>query len=247
MPSVTPPVTSGGPKPRLRLSRPPSEPHALVLLLHGGAENSLLRASPWQVAALRMLPLSWRIARRGRAQGVVVGRVGYRYRGWNAPHEHPVVDARWALDEARRRLGESLPVVLVGHSMGGRTAVHVADDRDVRAVVALAPWLPRDEPVEALAGRSLMIVHGERDRTTNPKLSYRFAAHTRPDTTVCCIALPRSGHAMLRRARTWHRLASAYALAAVTNEPLPADVAKACARGAAGTIPVTWPAVAAPT
>ena len=35
-----------------------------------------------------------------------------------------------------------MPVVLLGHSMGGRTAVAVADDPSVVGVVALAPWLP---------------------------------------------------------------------------------------------------------
>jgi dienelactone hydrolase len=58
-------------------------------------------------------------------------------------------------------------VALVGHSMGGRTACRVADHPSVRGVVALAPWLPPGEPVDALAGRQLYAAHGRRDRITS--------------------------------------------------------------------------------
>ncbi|MGR4852480.1 alpha/beta fold hydrolase [Streptomyces sp. LARHCF252] len=50
-------------------------------------------------------------------------------------------DARRALGELARRAGD-VPVVLVGHSMGGRAALRAADAPQVRAVPALAPWCP---------------------------------------------------------------------------------------------------------
>ena len=48
-----------------------------------------------------------------------VGQVRYRYRGWNGVDADPVADVRQALDELADLVGE-VPVVLVGHSMGGR-------------------------------------------------------------------------------------------------------------------------------
>ena len=39
-----------------------------------------------------------------------------------------------------------MPVYLLGHSMGGLTALCVADDPQVEAVVALAPWLNARDP-----------------------------------------------------------------------------------------------------
>lgn len=228
---------SSDPQPSLQLHRPPGEVRALVLILHGGAEHSMMSAHRWRLAALRMLPFVVRLRREGAAYGVAVGRVGYRYRGWNPPHQHPVVDARWALEEARRRLGVEVPIGLVGHSMGGRIAVRVADDRDVRTVVALAPWLPRDEPVAPVTGRDVLIVHGNVDRTTSPKLSYRFAVQAREVAArVCCLELTGTGHAMLRRAGAWHRLATGFTLASLVGAPMPPEVADACA---AGTVPVS--------
>jgi alpha-beta hydrolase superfamily lysophospholipase len=85
--------------------------------------------------------------------------------GWNRDGADKIADARWALDGIREELGEA-PVVLVGHSMGGRTACHVADDRSVMGVIALAPWLTPGDPVEPLADKELHAAHGRRDRIT---------------------------------------------------------------------------------
>jgi alpha-beta hydrolase superfamily lysophospholipase len=60
---------------------------------------------------------------------------------WNGDGADKVAEARWALHRTEVELGD-VPVVLVGHSMGGRTACRSADDALVRGVVALAPWLP---------------------------------------------------------------------------------------------------------
>jgi dienelactone hydrolase len=124
----------------------------------------------------------------------------------------PVHDARWALEEVRRRHGD-VPVVLLGHSMGGRTAMRVAGDASVRAAVGLAPWLPDGEPVDQLAGRQVLIVHGVRDRVTSAAASRRFADRARDVAAdLRYVLLERETHAMLLRARTWHRLATSYVL-----------------------------------
>ncbi len=151
---------------------------SIVLILHGGQATSIKTAGRGRGPYLRMIPFAAALHRRGRAQGLSVRLLLYRYRGWNEPELHPLADARWALDH----LGEqrpAVPVALLGHSMGGRTALRVADHPAVVAVCALAPWTPEDEPVHQVTGRSVLIAHGDRDRVTDPRLSYRFAVRAR--------------------------------------------------------------------
>ena len=134
----------------------------------------------------------------------------YRYRGWNEPELHPVQDARWALAQLRDH-HPRVPVVLLGHSMGGRVALRVADDPAVVAVCALAPWTRESEPVRQLAGRSVLIAHGDRERMTDPWLSYQFAVRAKAVTErVCRFEVLGDGHAMLRRARDWSTLVSRF-------------------------------------
>ena len=159
-----------------------------------------------------MRPFAAALHRHGARQGIEVWTLRYEIRGWNGEQMSPVADARWALDEIRRRHG-GLPVALVGHSMGGRTAMRVADDPSVVGVAALAPWLPDGEPVDAIAGRRALIVHGSWDRVTSPSASRRFADRARArGAAVDYVALPGETHAMLLRARRWHRLTTAFVL-----------------------------------
>jgi len=147
------------------------------------------------------------IRRRVPGEGIVVCRLRFGLRGWNG-HGAPVADAQWALGELRERFG-SVPVVLVGHSMGGRTAVQVAGSPNVVGVVALAAWLPPDDPVGQLAGRGLVLVHGTKDTWVPAAQSSAFAERARPVAAhVRLTLLDGTGHGMLGHARTWHRLAS---------------------------------------
>ncbi|MDX3193615.1 alpha/beta fold hydrolase [Streptomyces sp. MN03-5084-2B] len=185
---------------------------AVVLVLHGGAEHGTGSVQPWKLAYLRMVPIARALHRAGRKGGVEVRLLRNRRYGWNAPAEDPVEDARWALGRIRAD-HPGLPVVLVGHSMGARVALRVADDPAVRGVCALAPWTPRGEPVEAVAGRSVLIVHGTRDRMTSPAESHAFAERaTGVAARVARFELANEGHAMLRRARVWTRLTVAFTL-----------------------------------
>jgi dienelactone hydrolase len=165
-----------------------------------------------------MRPFARALQRRGRRRGVAVWQLRYRYRGWNGDEMSPVPDARWALDEVRRCHGD-VPVVLIGHSMGGRTAQRVADDASVRGVAALAPWLFDTEPTEQLAGRAVRIAHGDGDKVTSARASRRYADRAARYTDVRYVTVRRDMHAMLVRARTWHRLATTFALGVLDGQP----------------------------
>jgi dienelactone hydrolase len=116
------------------------------------------------------------------------------------------------LDELTRRY-PGVPVALLGHSMGGRTALYVAGHDQVRAVVALAPWIEDADPVQQLAGRRLLIAHGERDRVTAPRASVAYARRAAEVAEAASfVDVSDEHHAMIRRARLWHDLATGFVL-----------------------------------
>lgn len=186
------------------------DPAGVVLMLHGGQANSHDPVGDSSTSWKRSHWMQRQIAGRAHAQDVNLWLLRYQRRGWNAgsgPTPSPVPDARSALDEVRREYGD-VPVVLLGHSMGARTAVAVADDPSVTGVVALAPWLPADEPVRPLAGKHLFAAHGRSDKITSFRATEAFVR--RADGVAASAELldmGRVGHYMLRRHRSWNRLA----------------------------------------
>ncbi|HET6502235.1 MAG TPA: alpha/beta fold hydrolase [Amycolatopsis sp.] len=195
---------------------------AVVLVLHGGAEAGLSEVRPWGLAYLRMLPVARALHRACGRHGVEVRLVRNRVRGWNEPELHPVVDARWALEEIRATR-PGVPVFVVGHSMGGRVALRVADDPAVTAVCALAPWTPDGEPVEGVRGRDVVIAHGVHDRITKPAESFAYAVQARRSAArIVRYEVLAEGHAMVRRPGVWNRLICAFTLDAAGVAALPA-------------------------
>lgn len=183
---------------------------AVVLVLHGGAEHGQRPVRPWRLAYLRMVPLV-RAAHRAGA-GMEVRLLRNRVRGWNEPARDPVADARLALDAIRQRHPDT-PVLLIGHSMGGRVALRVADDPQVTAVCALAPWTPKAEPVEPVSGRVVVLAHGERDRITSRGHSHAYAERAvEVATRLVRFEVAREQHAMLRRPGLWSSMVRAFAL-----------------------------------
>ncbi|RKT56303.1 alpha/beta hydrolase [Saccharothrix australiensis] len=222
-------------EPAIDVLAPAGPVRAVVLLLHGGSTEHYGRVHRLAPPYLRMVPFGLAVRRRG--DGVAAWLLRHRYRGWNAPHLHPVVDARRALARIRRE-HPGVPVVLVGHSMGGRTALRVADEAGVVAVCALAPWVEDDEPYRHLAGRSVLIAHGDRDRDTDPDGSRRYALLAGGvSDRVARFSVRGGGHTMLHRARDWTRLVTDFVagelgdgpvapyLAAAMREPASRDMA----------------------
>ncbi len=198
--------------PAVRTWRVRGQAKAVVLVLHGGAEHSHARVARWRLAYQRMVPLAKDVHRAGREHGVEVRLLRNRIYGWNDDGAGALADARWALNRIRED-HPGLPVVLVGHSMGGRVALRVADDPAVVGVCALAPWTPPGEPVDAIEGRAVLIAHGTKDRMTDPVASHAFAERAERLTSRSVrFEVGGEGHAMLRRSRVWTRLIRAFTL-----------------------------------
>lgn len=187
------------------------ETRAVVLLLHGGKEHSQVASEPFNLSSRRMRPFARAIHRTGAKHGVAVWLLLYRVKGWNGEEMSPVPDARWALDEVRRRHGD-VPVVLVGHSMGGRTGVRVLDDPNVVGMVALAPWLP-NEAGELATERSVLIAQGTSDHVVSLTETSAWAERAQPFAkALTLVRVSGAGHFLLRRISLWTDLVAGYSL-----------------------------------
>jgi dienelactone hydrolase len=219
--------SAGGTTTHLALRHVPPAPQAAVLLLHGGRADALTPPPRLNLPSLRMRPFATAILRATRPRPVLVAEVRYRHRGWNGPRGDAARDARHALRELRSLAGP-LPVVLVGHSMGGRAALCAADEPQVQGVVALAPWCPPGEPVTHLAGRTVVVLHDEHDRVTQAGASWEFVRRARgAGARAGGITMAQGGHAMLRAAPAWHRLAAAATAAILGYSAPPAEFCRA--------------------
>lgn len=206
MPAVETSVT----QPSLSRSDAP-EPRAVILMLHGGKDRSQQVVDDRSASWRRCRSMQRTISPGAHAAGVSTWLLRYRRRGWNGG-QGPVEDARWALSEVRRELGD-LPVVLLGHSMGARTSVHAAAHDSVVGVVGLAPWLPPGERVAGLAGRHLLAAHGRRDRITSYRATAAFVERARAVASSAELHdMGPVGHYMLRRVPAWNDVALSGAL-----------------------------------
>ncbi|WP_374612893.1 serine aminopeptidase domain-containing protein [Gordonia sp. (in: high G+C Gram-positive bacteria)] len=181
-------------------------PSLLVLVLPGGTDNSHKPFSPCQPSALRMYPFTWSLRLRfGRS--VRVHQVGYRVYGWNGDDNSPLLPARAALDEICRR-HPGVPVVAIGHSMGGRVAAHLAADRRVIGVLGLAPWWQFADWRHIQPGARVVAVHGDADTRTLAKRTRKGIAELSAlGVDAEFIPVPGGGHAMLDHIGLWQRSA----------------------------------------
>ncbi|GAA4807585.1 alpha/beta hydrolase [Nocardioides caeni] len=179
-----------------------------VLVLHGGAERTHEPVDGRSLSWRRGRALARQLGQRLADDGIGVALLRYRVKGWNAGAAalpSPVPDARWALDALTRQHG--VPVAIVGHSMGARTGVAVADHPAVRGVVALAPWLPADEPIQPLTGKILRVAHGRRDKITSARASRRYVDRAAAVADAEFTDMGRAGHYLLTQVGRWNAFA----------------------------------------
>ncbi|MFW0792452.1 alpha/beta fold hydrolase [Gordonia sp. CPCC 205515] len=188
------------------LKRAPGNPQLLVLVLPGGTDHSYQPFSPRQPAALRMYPFTWSIAARfGRR--VRVRQARYRVYGWNGGQASPMPYARAALD-ALEQDHPGVPVVLVGHSMGGRIAAHLADDPRVVGLLALAPWWQFADWRFIRDGVRVVAIHGTADERTLPRRTEKGVAElAERGVDATFVPVPNGNHAMLDHLGFWQRSA----------------------------------------
>ncbi|MCW0214555.1 MAG: lysophospholipase [Pseudonocardia sp.] len=201
------------------------DPAGLVLLAHGGRSGGHESGERRRLTYWRMLPFARNLHRAAPELGVSMLR--YRHRGWNGPDRDAQRDAESMLTELRRR-HPGVPIVLVGHSMGGRAVLRAAGADGVVAVCALAPWLDGTDPVAQLAGRSVLIAHGDRERMTDPARSLAYAIRAKTVTDrVARFEVLGDGHSMLRRAGDWTSLVRRFVLGELEIEPPDPDITNA--------------------
>jgi dienelactone hydrolase len=179
-------------------------PAGIVVVAHGGREVSTAPVTAVDPPVLRMIPVAWAIQRAVGKSGIAVVRQRFQVRGWNGDQASPAADLNRLLDDIY------VPVVLVGHSMGGRAAFRAAGHPAVRAVAGLAPWLPPGEPVDQLNGRRVLLVHGSADKIVDPGDTWAYAERARAVASVTVLEIGGGDHAMLRRAQLWHAIAAEF-------------------------------------
>lgn len=134
----------------LHVSRPDGAPRAAIVAC-GGAMGGVLGPGHG---------LYHRLGETWAARGVVTYRVGYRIPNDLDRCAH---DVACAVEMARADGAQH--VVVMGHSFGGAVAVRVAVvmTEEVHGVVTFATQSAGCEVAGALAGRPLLLFHGERD------------------------------------------------------------------------------------
>lgn len=202
----------------------------IAVFCHGGAATGTAAPSDRALSLVRMRAIERFVRRAAGDRGLATQLLRYRVAGWNGDAADPLADLRWALDRIAGGRGPQVPVVLVGHSMGGRAVLRAGGHPQVAAVCALAPWTPPGEPVEQLRGRLVTILHGRGDRWVPAALSADFALRARAAGAELARFTLAGGHSMLRGAPRWHAFVRAVVLGGTGIEPMRPDIANALQR-----------------
>ncbi|MGZ4505895.1 MAG: alpha/beta fold hydrolase [Blastococcus sp.] len=215
------------PEPALEIHPGHGPLRAVAVFCHGGTATSVEPPRDYALSLVRMRAFEQFVRHSAGDRGVGTYLVRYRVAGWNGPAADPYADVAWTIEQIRAEHGAHVPVVLVGHSMGGRAALRAGGDPQVAAVCALAPWTPPGEPVEHLRGRTVTILHGRTDRWVPARLSADFALRARESGVRVARFTAPGGHSMLRGAQRWHAFARDTVLGATGIEPMRPDIANA--------------------
>ena len=199
----------------------------VALFCHGGTAASLEPPKERALSLVRMRAFEQFVHRSAADQGIATAMLRYRVAGWNGGAADAFQDVRWAVAQLREEHGTDVPIVLVGHSMGGRAALRAGGEPSVTAVCALAPWTPPGEPVMHLRDQTVVILHGRGDRWVPAKLSADFGVRARRAGARVARFTIEGGHSMVRRAHRWHTFTRDVVLAGTGIEAMPADITNA--------------------
>lgn len=217
--------------PRVEVHPGTEPPRGIALFCHGGAAESRMPPREQALSLVRMRAIERFVRHAAGARGITTELLRYRVAGWNDSAD-ALVDARWAIEQIREEHGPDLPIVLVGHSMGGRAVLRAGGDQQVAAVCALAPWTPPHEPVHHLRDRTVTILHGRGDRWVPARLSADFAVRASQAGARIARFTIGGGHSMLRSSNRWHSFVRDVVLGATGVEPMRTDITSALRRPA---------------
>jgi predicted esterase len=203
------------------------ETRGIALFCHGGTASSLEPPRERALSLVRMRAFEHFVHTSAADRGIATALLRYRVAGWNGEAADAFQDVRWAIAQLREQHGGDVPIVLVGHSMGGRAALRAGGEPSVTAVCALAPWTPPGEPVMHLRDQTVAILHGRSDRWVPARLSADYAVRARRARARVARFTIEGGHSMVRRAQRWHGFARDVVLAGTGLEPLRPDIATA--------------------
>ena len=215
-------------EPRLEGRPAAGSTRAVALFCHGGTVASVEPPRERALSLVRMRAVEQFVSAAAADRGLATCLLRYRVAGWNGAAADAFADVCWALDRITADHGD-VPVVLVGHSMGGRAALRAGGADGVAAVCALAPWTPPGEPVAHLRGRTVAILHGRGDRWVPAALSADFAARAQQAGAHVARFTVAGGHSMIRRAHLWHTFVRDVVTAAAGLSPMRPDIAAALA------------------
>ena len=202
----------------------------MALFCHGGTVASLEPPRERALSLARMRAIEQFVHATTAERGIATALVRYRLAGWNGAAADAYQDVRWALEQLRTEHGRDVPIVLVGHSMGGRAALRAGGEPQVTAVCALAPWTPPGEPVMHLRNQTVVILHGRGDRWVPARLSADFGVRARRAGARVARFTVAGGHSMLRRAHRWHTFTRDVVLAGAGLEPMRPEITAALAQ-----------------
>lgn len=176
-------------------------------MLHGGAVDDLDPLQRYDPAAFAVRLMADNVQKL--QPDLAVCRLLNAVGGWNDRIMSPVADAEWALMRLRQ-VYPGLPIAVVGHSMGGRTAFELVRDEKLGAVVGLAPWLSDGYSERRFLDVPTMIVHGRADSVTDDDASADLIRRIRmAGGRGIYLSVP-GFHALLFRPASWQRQVAAF-------------------------------------
>ena len=215
---------TSSPAPALEHAAAPVTARAVALFCHGGTVESVQPPRERALSLLRMRAIEEFVRRGVGPRGLDTYLLRYRVAGWNGLAADAFADVRWALDRIRGQHGDDVPIVLVGHSMGGRAVLRAGGEPGVTAVCGLAPWTPPGEPVGHLRGQTVVLLHGRGDRWVPTRLSADFAVRAQRAGARIARFTVAGGHSMVRRSGLWHALVRDVVLAGAGFAPERPDI-----------------------